>query len=168
MTGQYTQRMMQLPIEQLSTVRLDRYVALKITIAGGAKASQEVNILKRLNEAADNEHAIRRPVLGLLDQFSITGPNGMHDIIVLEPMGRSLEKHIVAPQFLDPAKLDGRRLGFMREVSKQLLKAVHYLHSHSIAHRGLSAHVLSSIQAFPTFSSKIYNLAMSYSLSNTH
>ena len=122
----------------LSKSRLHRYVALKIAVAANAGRTQERNALERLNKALDHEAGRPRPVPRMLDTSSSGGQNGIHDILVLEPMGRSLEKHIWYLQNLEyEAPLDNRRVGFMREISRQLVNAVHFLHSHGVVHRGL-------------------------------
>ncbi|KAJ0419935.1 kinase-like domain-containing protein [Aspergillus carlsbadensis] len=69
--------------------RLDRYVALKIGQAE-SEPTGEIDIYERLASSNLVSHPGREQYLPLLDHFRVTGPNGIHQALVYEPMGASV------------------------------------------------------------------------------
>ncbi|KDR79799.1 hypothetical protein GALMADRAFT_153564 [Galerina marginata CBS 339.88] len=62
----------------------DRGVALKINMAD-RKWNEEINLLQALTPAAVGvSHPGQKHILQLLDHFQITGPNGIHDVLVTD------------------------------------------------------------------------------------
>ncbi|KAL8951482.1 MAG: hypothetical protein Q9222_002536 [Ikaeria aurantiellina] len=78
-------------------LRSDRYVAMKIIVAGASEENSESCVLKHLQHHVEkgNEKDSILPVL--LDEIWITGPNGKHRCLVTDPAGCNLadskEKH---------------------------------------------------------------------------
>ncbi|KAJ7213568.1 kinase-like domain-containing protein [Mycena pura] len=98
-----------------------RNVALKIVEAKSTAGSQELNVLERLR--APNSTAGQEPyVIQLLDSFEHTSANGIHQVLVTEPV-------------LPLLALDST---FQRQVTKdvlrQLIEGLAYIHGHGIAH----------------------------------
>ncbi|KAL2808088.1 kinase-like domain-containing protein [Aspergillus granulosus] len=69
--------------------KLDRYVALKIGQAENSPTG-EIGIYERLADSEFASHPGRDCYLPLLDHFRVTGPNGVHQALVYEPMGASV------------------------------------------------------------------------------
>ncbi|WEW59486.1 hypothetical protein PRK78_004960 [Emydomyces testavorans] len=62
-----------------------RYVALKILTAEATTQGNEVQLLVWLGKQS-RDHPGYKHIPHVLDHFQVTGPNGMHDILVMEPM----------------------------------------------------------------------------------
>ena len=111
----------------------NRLVSLKICVAT-AESQRELNIYDRLPPGKE------RHVISLLDTFSFRGPNGTHVVLVQNVVG-SFDglKDLVRKQ--------------AREVCKQIIHGVAFLHSHGVTHGGKSATVPSDSHSM---SSQIY------------
>ena len=84
--------------------------------------TNEITILERLSKLAPSSlHSGGGFVLSLLDHFTISGPNGTHHVLVTEITG----PRISALQ---------RTGASTRELCRQLLQAVDYLHQQEITH----------------------------------
>ncbi|KAF8216926.1 kinase-like domain-containing protein [Mycena galopus ATCC 62051] len=95
-------------------------VALKIVEARRTSNSQEMAILQRLRASGS-----RANVVQLLDSFEHTSPNGIHQVLVMEPF-RHL--HYMRPAF---------RPKFMRTTLRQIIDGLRFIHSRGIAHGDL-------------------------------
>ncbi|KAF2458135.1 kinase domain-containing protein [Lineolata rhizophorae] len=67
----------------------ERYVSLKVLVAGESSKSTEGEIL-RLLHSVDSMHPGQRFIPRLLDEFSFEGPNGRHTCLVREAAGCSI------------------------------------------------------------------------------
>lgn len=67
---------------------LERYIALKIFI-GSPRENQEVRVLDHLSNIRSN-HSGSSLVRKMIDKFELTGPRGVHQCIVYEPLLTSL------------------------------------------------------------------------------
>ncbi|RHZ48574.1 uncharacterized protein CDV56_102177 [Aspergillus thermomutatus] len=106
----------------------EKYVAIKITVAAGDPVdSQESNILRRLGVAG----AANIP--RILDEFSISGPNGVHRCFVTAPGMMSLA------EAKDASSVRLFQLPVARAIAAQLVQAVAFLHSQGIVHADLHA-----------------------------
>ncbi|KAF5645960.1 CMGC SRPK kinase [Fusarium tjaetaba] len=108
----------------------DRYVALKISVAE-AKRSKEIEILQKL-AASPRFHAESSYVNQMLDHFSVVGPNGSHNCLVLELIGPNVSD--VIENYCGEDRLPSRTA---RSISRQVLKGLDYLASNGIRHGGL-------------------------------
>ncbi|RDL36461.1 uncharacterized protein BP5553_05813 [Venustampulla echinocandica] len=108
------------------------YQALKILSAEcySPSSSQqffELAILQHLSIARPS-HPGFHSVLQLRDHFELTGPNGTHVCLVLDPMGESLSSF---PTFWDPAIIPPP---IAKRFTRQLLWALDYAHDAGVVH----------------------------------
>ncbi|KAG8670498.1 hypothetical protein FPOAC1_009919 [Fusarium poae] len=110
--------------------RDDCYVAVKIKVAD-AKHNRELDILRALS-CLPKHHPGSSHINRMLDHFTLVGPNGSHDCLVLE---------LVGPSVSDVASNDckGRRLPakLMKHVARQALLGIDFLSVNGIAHGDL-------------------------------
>jgi serine/threonine-protein kinase SRPK3 len=114
---------------------LDRYVALKILLAGASETNNELPILRHLTQAS-HTRSESEYVITLLDSFEHQGPNGTHLCLVLPLMGPGVAAMV--EQF--PS--NDRYMGWYpkpiaKEISRQVLLGIDYLHQNGIVHTGL-------------------------------
>lgn len=118
-------------------------MALKFLVATGTPAdrstdpaelfddydpSHEHRILRHLQDASRHStHPGRAHVISLLDDFKTSGPNGTHPVLVLEITGPRLAS-IGKPMSAD----------VVRDVCRQLVLSLDFLHQHGVAHGGTS------------------------------
>lgn len=114
---------------------MKRYVALKVCAAVGARGHQEAAFLRQLSVPGEviNEftrcHRERPHVERLLDTFECQSKNGTHQVLVLEPMGRTLEHYLTFVEAPD-------QLDFLREAVKQMTQGLAFIHEKGVVHRG--------------------------------
>ncbi|KAK8854938.1 hypothetical protein IAR55_003677 [Kwoniella newhampshirensis] len=102
-----------------------RHVALKVVKSDGhytETALDEIQLLQRVVNSSET-HAGRHHVVGLVDNFRHTGPNGSHVCMVFEVLGENLlglikrYQHRGVPQHI------------VKQIAKQVLLGLDYLHS---------------------------------------
>lgn len=100
---------------------------LKILRADVSSNSRERSILIHLSRA-DHSHAGKNHVLQLMDHFEHRGPNGTHLCLVFPVMMSDGEEMTVReyPHWS----------GYIREVSRQILLGLDYLHCQGLIHGG--------------------------------
>lgn len=77
--------------------RLLRHVAIKVYISDRRHVdNDETSILRRLTDGPAN-HAGKENVVELLDEFESEGPNGRHQCVVTEALGRVLNPATIFP-----------------------------------------------------------------------
>ncbi|KAF7344237.1 Protein kinase domain-containing protein [Mycena venus] len=104
-----------------------RNVALKIVQAKSTARSQEPNVLERLR--AFNSTAGQKPyVIQLLDSFEHTSANGIHQVLVTEP---------VVPLLALYSRYSKFQPQITNDVLRQTIEGLAYIHSHGIAHGDL-------------------------------
>lgn len=106
-------------------------MSIKVVVArrsGGD--NRELIILQAIKDRGDPDHPGRKHVSQFLDSFYVDGPNGRHLCVVAELLGPKVSS--VAESCPD-YRLGGH---LARQVSRQLLLAVDYLHTCGIAHGG--------------------------------
>ncbi|KAF8465508.1 kinase-like domain-containing protein [Kalaharituber pfeilii] len=109
----------------------NRNVTLKILVADQSdeKSCRELQILEHLRlNTSTFQHPGRKHIASLIDFFYINGPNGRHLALVLEPIGPMTT---LVKEYYNGERLPGK---LAREVSRQLLLAVDYLHQSNVAH----------------------------------
>ncbi|KJX98771.1 protein kinase [Zymoseptoria brevis] len=110
------------------------YVAIKIPVATPPREGQECGALMAVAAIAPT-HPGRRYLPSLLDDFSLTGPNGVHHCLVLDIVGTSVQD-VVENRF-NMTRLPGR---LARQIAKQVVRGVNCLHDHGIGHGDLHVH----------------------------
>ena len=107
------------------------YVALKVLNARASKNSQEARILNHINRDGPG-HLGQKFLMSLLDDFTVTGPNGEHTCIVSEALGPTVEN--ARYRFTgDLLPLDVAKRSVV-----QLATGLAPVHSHGIVHGGES------------------------------
>ncbi|KAE8352185.1 kinase-like domain-containing protein [Aspergillus coremiiformis] len=113
-----------------------KYVSIKIAIASSEVAgSQESSILHRLL-VADSEagtHPGRPLISPILDEFTLSSPNGIHRCFVTVPGMMNLA------EAKDASYIRLFQLPVARAIVAQLVQAVAFLHSRGIVHADLHA-----------------------------
>lgn len=130
MIGRYFESVFNLKLTQR---RLGKYVALKVAVASNAAIGSEADILTELCLSPNKHHL---PVPKLLDSFAVKGPNGVHDVLALEPLGRTLQQFIAEMQFRLRSDQEYHDVRVLRELSRRIIYAIHYIHSKGFVHRG--------------------------------
>ncbi|KAI0533737.1 serine protein kinase [Xylaria digitata] len=119
-------------------LREEIYVALKIMVSnpsGFPGAADELQILRHISRIAPTQTA--RYITQPLDHFEHPGPNGLHNCLVFEPMGPTVNSMVEElPQF-KPRYYDTKIRyppTMARAIPKQSLEALTFLHGNGIAH----------------------------------
>ncbi|KAG5810591.1 hypothetical protein H9Q74_005726 [Fusarium xylarioides] len=107
--------------------RDDLYVALKVTTSE-AKESRELKVLQALSSLPSN-HPGWHHVNKMLDHFTLVGPNGAHDCLVLELVGPNVAD--VVDRHLKDSRLSSNAA---RLFSKQILQGLGFLSANNIGH----------------------------------
>lgn len=104
--------------------RSGKNVALKVVKSATQyteTARDEIRILKVIRNTDPKDSNSER-IVRLLNQFSITGVNGMHTCLVFQPLGCSLYKLIVKNKY------QGLPIEVVKSITKQILEGLHFLH----------------------------------------
>ncbi|RXK38133.1 CMGC/SRPK protein kinase [Tremella mesenterica] len=103
----------------------NRHVALKVVKSDGhytETALDEIQLLSRVVTSSES-HAGRHHVVGLVDHFRHTGPNGSHVCMVFEVLGENLLGLIKRYQHR------GVPQPIVKQIAKQVLLGLDYLHT---------------------------------------
>ncbi|XP_060094243.1 SRSF protein kinase 3-like [Heteronotia binoei] len=101
-----------------------RCVAVKVPKGGenfAEAALDEVMLLRCVNSKRRKEQA-EDHIIRLLDDFKMIGENGFHVCLVFELLGPSLQSLLSCPG------IQGLPLPFVKKVTHQVLKGLHFLH----------------------------------------
>ncbi|RJE20032.1 STYKc [Aspergillus sclerotialis] len=104
-----------------------RYVALKILISDATANGNEAQILRWLDNQSRG-HPGYRHVAHLLDCFQIKGPNGTHDVLIMEPMVSLFWLHREATDIIS---------SHGKSFIHQMISGLLYLHSLQVMHGDL-------------------------------
>lgn len=120
--------------------RENRFVALKIIVAGEFQDNTEAKVLCAL-ASGNPDHPGQSFTISLLDEFIIAGPNGCHQCIVTEAVGCSTESSKVETT---PWKFPAGTAG---AISAQILLGLDYIHSCGVVHsgKGCSVNILNYV-----------------------
>jgi hypothetical protein len=99
---------------------------------------REVEILERIKESSSKDPVAAAFVLGLLDHFEHSGPNGTHLCLVLELMWQDVLGFLEGYRDLGLEK----RYPLVRKISKQLVQGLRFIHSCGIIHNGMLLMIL--------------------------
>lgn len=102
-----------------------RYVALKIVKSAPhftETAKDEITILKAVRDG-DPSNPKRNKTVQLLNDFKITGVNGIHICMVFEVLGHNLLKLILKSNYR------GIPISNVRSITRQVLEGLDYLHT---------------------------------------
>ncbi|KAI9703361.1 MAG: hypothetical protein M1836_007929 [Candelina mexicana] len=105
----------------------DKYVSLKILTANTSEHSREERVLNHITRN-NQRHPGRKYVSSLIDEFTITGPNGHHKCLVSEALGPTVSE--VKESFT----CDLLPLDIARRITVQLALGLAYIHSCGIIH----------------------------------
>lgn len=108
--------------------RLQRFVTLRILKADASKHSRELLIPLHLSKS-DPRHPGRDHVVQLLDHFEHEGPSGLHLCLVLPVMVSDGEAMTIRER--------PRYASYIREVSRQILLGLDFLHDRGLIHGGM-------------------------------
>ncbi|KAH9891394.1 protein kinase-like domain-containing protein [Xylariomycetidae sp. FL2044] len=108
----------------------DRYVAVKITMSEVAE-SRELKVLRALS-ALPTHHPGSSHVNQLLDHFTIVGPNGSHNCLVLELLGPNVAD--VVDLYCKDGRLPSK---LAKSFVKQALQGLDFLAVNNIGHGDL-------------------------------
>jgi len=101
-----------------------RRVALKIVKSAKPymeAAIDEISLL-RCVQKTDALNPMRERIVKLLDSFTVSGANGLHMVMVMEPLGCNLLKLIQESHY------HGLTLGQVRLIVREVLEGLQYLH----------------------------------------
>lgn len=107
--------------------RLAKWIALKIATADSTSSSREISTLQSLQLCGASDYIPK-----LLDYFTHTGPNGLHQCLVSELMGPSVDT-VVADYHTGGDRLEAETI---LTVSRQLLQAIVSVHEAGYGHGG--------------------------------
>ncbi|EXK27642.1 CMGC protein kinase [Fusarium oxysporum f. sp. lycopersici 4287] len=100
-----------------------RYIALKVMV-NGLKSDEILDFsLADLDQSMPGAQFIASP----LDSFSVQGPNGTHQCLVLPPLGPCVSPHLWMRFEKDPAAV-------LRKFAYQTTQALDFLHKNQICH----------------------------------
>lgn len=109
------------------TARLDKWVALKITTADSTSSSREVSTLQSLQLKGTSKYIPK-----LIDHFTHTGPNGVHQCLVSELLGPSVD-NVVSSYHAVGDRVEPE---IILMISRQLLETIASVHEAGYAHGG--------------------------------
>lgn len=108
-----------------------RFVALKISTAESAKRTREMQVLSQLARVK-SELPGKAIVQNLLDSFTISGPNGTHQCLVVDAARINIHE-------TKEAAYNGLiHLPAARAITSQLILGLQFIHSQDIVHGGTS------------------------------
>lgn len=102
-----------------------RFVALKVVKSAQhytETALDEIKLLRCVRDS-DPSDRYRETMVQLIDDFKISGVNGVHVCMVMEVLGHQLLKWIIKSNYM------GLPLVCVKSIIKQVLQGLHYLHT---------------------------------------
>uniref|UniRef100_A0A3P8WJK3 non-specific serine/threonine protein kinase n=1 Tax=Cynoglossus semilaevis TaxID=244447 RepID=A0A3P8WJK3_CYNSE len=102
-----------------------RFVALKVVKSAAhytETALDEIKLLRCVRDSDPSDHN-RETIVQLIDDFKISGVNGVHVCMVLEVLGHQLLKWIIKSNYM------GLPLVCVKTILRQVLQGLHYLHT---------------------------------------
>ncbi|PTU25132.1 hypothetical protein P175DRAFT_0429948, partial [Aspergillus ochraceoroseus IBT 24754] len=112
-------------------MNMDKYVAIKIAIAGTDMLESKILNTLALSEPSDEEQPGEALIPQVLDTFSIDGPNGRHQCLVTEPGMMTLA------EAKDASYTRLFRMPVAKAIAAQVIQAVAFLHHRGVVHADL-------------------------------
>ncbi|WEW56963.1 serine/threonine protein kinase [Emydomyces testavorans] len=120
--------------------RQSRLVALKISTAESAERTQELQILLQLAKAKTRSKLPGKTIIqNLLDSFTLSGPNGTHQCLVMDAARISIH------EAKDAAYHRLLHLPAARAIASQLILGLQFIHSQGIVHGGFNLNMAADL-----------------------
>ena len=128
--GHEFQRIVNVPRPQQLTTSppCSRYVALKFALAELTGRNNEIKIYRHL-ASRSGTHPGSDHVLALLDHFKVQGPNGEHDVLVLQVTGPRIDNIFDESTVIPKA---------LKSLAHQIALGISFLHDCGVVHSGRS------------------------------
>ncbi|ELP89159.1 dual specificity protein kinase lkH1, putative [Entamoeba invadens IP1] len=97
--------------------------ALKVVKSAKTYTEMAIDEIKLMQKITDSDKELRQPLLHILDNFSINGPNGTHICLVMDVGGSNLL------DLIKYYKYHGIPLPSAKYISKQVLQALDFIHT---------------------------------------
>ncbi|KAL6914795.1 hypothetical protein FSST1_012555 [Fusarium sambucinum] len=123
--------------------KTNSYVAVKVIVAD-PPVTTELNVLEAVS-ALPKTHPGSCHIIQLLDHFTVDGPNGSHECLVMEIAGPNVQDSLGAYRY------NGLPATLAKVVAKQVLQGLDFLAVYGIAHGDL--HTKNIVLALPDLSS---------------
>jgi len=112
------------------------FQVLKIIVARLVNANNEIDVLQYLRDAPQSRnHPSHEHILGILDHFRASGPNGTHNVLVLDVVGPSPDELLRSGN--DVSEEFVWKQSSLRIISKEVALGIAYLHELGVAHGGM-------------------------------
>ena len=112
-----------------------RCAALKVLAAEASKVASELAVVRHLKQQQLNDRGSEGQefVVEFLDDFTVEGPNGIHQCIVTEVLGPSISADV--DEIYDEGQYP---IEIAKKLVAQVIRGVAYLHSCGVVHGGKS------------------------------
>lgn len=115
----------------LTYKRKNQWVSLKILTADSSRESRELRNLRHLEKSSERSLSSKY-IVQLFDSFTHQGPNGLHQCLVFELLGPSVNK--VLTDYYDSE--DNLETEDIFRMTEQLLEAIQFIHDAGMGHGG--------------------------------
>jgi serine/threonine protein kinase len=123
---------------RLMSNRHHQVYALKILTAESSVSSNELTILQYLRATRTSKG--EGYITILIDSFQHKGPNGLHQCLVFEPMGASVNSMVEELPWFKPRRFDMEiryPTWMAKRILKQALQGLEFLHANNVVHGDL-------------------------------
>ncbi|KIM41643.1 hypothetical protein M413DRAFT_445618 [Hebeloma cylindrosporum] len=112
-----------------------QFASLKIIVAEASTSASELDVVRRLkeNQKPRSSNTGSEYVMEIFDEFLLEGPNGVHQCIVSELLGPSVEQ----PDLEDIFPEDCFPIGMAKKMCAQIVQGLSHLHRCKVVHGDL-------------------------------